>query len=130
MESAMASIVVWQPSTSAFHCEDFFRPFDDHSLRAHILRATLPFQPTCCGRTGDRPREGLVLSWLLLAVLGIIWAAFLLPSLRRSPTSPLEEFEDKMNVLAGTNKVPSRAGRGGLMPRQGPRFLGPQDRQP
>jgi hypothetical protein len=68
-----------------------------------------------------------VLSWLLLAVLGIIWAAFLLPSWRPSPTSTVEEFEQKMNVLAEANKV--TAGRWVLMPRQGRRFLGPQDRQ-
>lgn len=70
-----------------------------------------------------------MLSWLLLAVLGMIWAAFLLPSWRRSPTSTVEEFEDKMNVLAETNKVTSGAGRWVLMPRQGRRFLGPEDRQ-
>src|SRR2546425_10451806 len=34
-----------------------------------------------------------------------------------------------MNVLAETNKVPSGAGRWVLMPRQGRRFLGPEDRQ-
>jgi len=71
--------------------------------------------------------EGLVLSWLLLAVLGMIWAAFLLPSWRRSPTSTVEEFEERLNVLAEANKV--TAGRWVLMPRQGRRFLGPEDRQ-
>jgi len=68
-----------------------------------------------------------VLSWLLLAVLGMIWAAFLLPSWRRSPTSTVEEFEERLNVLAEANKVTS--GRWVLMPRQGRRFLGSQDRQ-
>jgi Flp pilus assembly protein TadB len=68
-----------------------------------------------------------VLSWLLLAVLGMIWAAFLLPSWRRSPTSTVEEFEERLNVLAEANKV--TAGRWVLMPRQGRRFLGPEDRQ-
>jgi hypothetical protein len=41
----------------------------------------------------------------------------------------VEEFEDKMNVLAETNKVTSGPGRWVLMPRQGRRFLGPEDRQ-
>jgi hypothetical protein len=68
-----------------------------------------------------------VLSWLLLVVLGMIWAAFLLPSWRRSPTSTVEEFEERLNVLAEANKV--TAGRWVLMPRQGRRFLGPEDRQ-
>jgi len=68
-----------------------------------------------------------VLSWLLLAVLGMIWAAFLLPSWRRSPTSTVEEFEERLSVLAEANKV--TAGRWVLMPRQGRRFLGPEDRQ-
>ena len=68
-----------------------------------------------------------MLSWLLLAVLGIIWAAFLLPSWRRSPTSTVEEFEQKMTMLAEPNKT--EAGRWVLVPQKGRRFLGPQDRQ-
>ncbi len=68
-----------------------------------------------------------MLSWLLLVVLGMIWAAFLLPSWRRSPSSTVEEFEERLNVLAEANKV--TAGRWVLMPRQGRRFLGPEDRQ-
>ena len=68
-----------------------------------------------------------MLSWLLLAVLGMIWAAFLLPSWRRSPSSTVEEFEERLSVLAEANKV--TAGRWVLMPRQGRRFLGPEDRQ-
>lgn len=68
-----------------------------------------------------------MLSWLLLAVLGMIWAAFLLPSWRRSPTSTVEEFEERLSVLAEANKVTT--GRWVLMPRQGRRFLGPEDRQ-
>jgi hypothetical protein len=57
----------------------------------------------------------------------MIWAAFLLPSWRRSPTSTVEEFEERLNVLAEANKV--TAGRWVLMPRQGRRFLGAEDRQ-
>src|SRR5206468_13043800 len=97
------------------------------ALPRYILGATASSQPTCGGRTGDRRREGLVLSWLLLAVLGMICAAFLLPSWRRSPSSTAEEFEERLNVLAEANKV--TAGRWVLMPRQGRRFLGPEDRQ-
>jgi len=68
-----------------------------------------------------------VLSWTLLAVLGIIWAAFLLPSWRRSPTSSVEAFEEKMNLLAEANSA--QPGRWVLVPQKGRRFLGPQDRQ-
>jgi len=69
-------------------------------------------------------RAGLV-SWILLAGLGIIWAAFLLPSRRRSPASSVEEFERKMTMLAEANK---NSGRWVLMPRRGQRFMGPTDR--
>jgi hypothetical protein len=75
---------------------------------------------------GPTELGGLVLSWLLLAVLGMIWAAFLFPPRRRSPTSSVEEFERKMSLLAETNK--DSPGRWVLMPRRGQRFLGPQDR--
>jgi hypothetical protein len=86
------------------------------------LGATLPFQPICCGRTGARLLGGLVLSWLLIAGLGIIWVTFLLPSRRRSPSSSVEEFEQKMSMLAEANKA--TAGRWVLMPRKGERFMG------
>ena len=67
------------------------------------------------------------MSWLLLAILGIIWAAFLFPSRRRSPTSSIEEFERKMSLLKETQSDPS-PGRWVLMPRKGQRFMGPHDR--
>jgi hypothetical protein len=63
------------------------------------------------------------LTWLLLAVLGIIWAALLLPSRSRSPRSSVEEFEQRMNMLAEANKA--APGRWVLMPRKGQRFMGP-----
>ena len=66
-----------------------------------------------------------MVSWILLAGLVIIWAAFLLPSRRRSPASSVEEFERKMTMLAEANK---NSGRWVLMPRRGQRFLGPTDR--
>ena len=64
-----------------------------------------------------------MLTWLLLAVLGIIWAALLLPSRSRSPKSSVEEFEQKMNLLAEANRA--APGRWVLMPRKGQRFMGP-----
>jgi len=64
-----------------------------------------------------------VLTWLLLSVLGIIWAALLFPSRSRSPKSSVEEFEQKMNLLAEANRA--APGRWVLMPRKGQRFMGP-----
>jgi hypothetical protein len=63
----------------------------------------------------------------LLLVFGIIWAAFLLPTWRRSPTSTVEDFEQRMSLLAEANKV--TPGRWVLVPKKGHRFLGPEDRQ-
>jgi hypothetical protein len=63
----------------------------------------------------------------LVAVLGIIWAAFLIPSRRRSPRSSVEEFERKMTILADANNW-SSAGRWVLMPQRGQRFMGSRDR--
>jgi hypothetical protein len=63
------------------------------------------------------------LTWLLLAVLGMIWAALLFPARSRSPKSSVEEFEQKMNLLAETNRA--APGRWVLMPRKGHRFMGP-----
>jgi hypothetical protein len=68
-----------------------------------------------------------VLSWLFIVGLGIIWAAFLLPSKGISPVSSVEEFEKKMDMLAETNGV--SPGRWVLVPRKGERFLGPRDRK-
>jgi len=69
-----------------------------------------------------------VVSWLFLAGLGIIWAAFLFPlPRRRSPASSVEEFERKMTMLAEANKG-APPGRWVLMPRKGHRFMGPRDR--
>jgi hypothetical protein len=65
--------------------------------------------------------------WLLVALLGIIWAAFLIPSHRRSPVSSIEEFEEHMNLLAETNS--KSPGRWVLMPRKDRGLLAPRDRQ-
>lgn len=69
-----------------------------------------------------------MLGWLLVTGLGIIWATFLFPFLRRrrSPVTTVEEFEQKMDFLAETN-VPSR-GRWVIAPRKGERFLGERGR--
>jgi len=66
--------------------------------------------------------------WIFLAVLGIIWATFLFPFLRhgRSPTSSVQEFERKMDLLAETNRA--QRGRWVLTPRAGERFLGRRGR--
>src|SRR6266581_9569719 len=78
--------------------------------------------------SGDNREEGWLLSWLFIAGLGIIWAAFLLPSDRSaSPVSTVEEFERKMDMLAETNGV--SPGRWVLVPRKGERFLGSRDRK-
>lgn len=63
------------------------------------------------------------MTWLLLAVLGMIWAALLLPSRSRSPKSSVQEFEQRMNLLAEANRA--APGRWVLMPRKGQRFMGP-----
>ena len=67
------------------------------------------------------------MTWLLMAVLVMIWAAFLLPSRRRSPTASVEEFEERMNLLAEANRT--TPGRWVLMPRKGQPFLDPRDRR-
>lgn len=61
------------------------------------------------------------MTWLLVAILGIIWIAFLLPSRRQkvSPASSVEEFERKMNSLADAH---ARPGRWVIMPRKGGRL--------
>ena len=93
--------------------------------------ANLSFQPICCGQTGEGDRwEGCV-SWLLLAGLGIIWCAFLLPYGRRkvSPAATVQEFERKMDLLAETNgRGSGPRGRWVLMPRKDERFRGNRDR--
>jgi hypothetical protein len=60
--------------------------------------------------------------WLLLAVLGIIWAVFLIP--HRGPQQSVEGFERDMDMLSHLN----RPGRWVLMPRRDERFLGPGGR--
>lgn len=62
------------------------------------------------------------MDWLLLAVLGIIWAVFLIP--HRGPQQSVEGFERDMDMLSHLNGP----GRWVLMPRRDERFLGPGGR--
>jgi hypothetical protein len=69
--------------------------------------------------------------WLLLAALGIMWAAFLIPmSLRRrrSMSASVEEFERRMEFLAHA-EVTGTSGRWIVTPRKGARFIGDVERR-
>jgi hypothetical protein len=70
------------------------------------------------------------LDWLLLAALGIMWAAFLIPltSRRRSTTASVEDFERRMEFLAHA-EVNGTAGRWIVTPRKGARFVGDAERR-
>jgi hypothetical protein len=67
--------------------------------------------------------------WLPLGALGIMWAAFLLPGLRRrqSPRSQVHDFERGMELLA-YSEVQGTAGRWIVTPRKGVRFIGTAER--
>lgn len=64
------------------------------------------------------------MGWLLLAALGIMWAAFLLPSRRRSPNKSVKEFGRNMDLLADAETQ----GRWIVTPRKGMTFIGPRAR--
>lgn len=68
------------------------------------------------------------MSWLIVAALGIIWAALLLPSSRRmrSLRGGVEDFERKMGLLAETGT--QGPGRWIITPRKGTAFIGPTAR--
>lgn len=70
------------------------------------------------------------MDWLFLGALVIIWAAILLPGLRRrpSPSSQVTEFERRMELLA-YSEVQGTAGRWIVTPRKGMRFVGTAQRQ-
>jgi len=63
--------------------------------------------------------------WLLLAALGVVWAAFLLPSWRRTRNS-VKDFERNMDLLAETET--SGEGRWIVTPRKGMTFVGARAR--
>ena len=60
------------------------------------------------------------MGWLLLAALGIMWVAFLVPSDRRqrSAEHSVEDFERRMELLAQAEAHGS-AGRWIITPRKG-----------
>jgi Flp pilus assembly protein TadB len=68
--------------------------------------------------------------WMLLAGLGIMWAAFLVPWGRRKSTESrsVNDFEHRMELLANA-EVHGTTGRWIVTPRKGVRFLGPDDRR-
>ena len=70
------------------------------------------------------------MDWLLLAGLGIMWLAFLLPSARRrpSPSTTVEHFERRMELLAQA-EMHGDAGRWIITPRKGVRFVGSAERK-
>jgi hypothetical protein len=70
------------------------------------------------------------LDWLLLAALGIMWVAFLLPSRRRPrpPHASVGEFEHGMELLAQA-EAQGASGRWIVTPRKGARFVGTAERK-
>jgi hypothetical protein len=68
--------------------------------------------------------------WLLLAALGIMWLAFLLPSSRRrpSPSATVVDFGRRMELLAQA-EAHGGAGRWIITPRKGVRFVGSVERR-
>ena len=70
------------------------------------------------------------MGWLLLAALGIMWVAFLLPSDRRqrSTEHSVEDFERRMELLAHA-ELQGSEGRWIVTPRKGARFVGVAERR-
>ena len=70
------------------------------------------------------------MEWLPLAVLGIMWAAFLLPTRGKTstPHGSVGEFERRMELLAQA-ETQGTQGRWIITPRKGVRFMGPAERQ-
>ena len=69
------------------------------------------------------------MEWMLLAALGIMWGAFLVPRGRkRSEARSVIDFEQRMELLA-IAEVHGTTGRWIVTPRKGVRFLGPDDRR-
>ena len=70
------------------------------------------------------------MDWLLLAALGIMWVAFLLPSdhRRQRTEHSVEDFERRMELLAHAEAQGSE-GRWIVTPRKGARFVGVAERR-
>ena len=66
------------------------------------------------------------MGWLLLVALGIIWAAFLVPTRGTSPNRSIEDFERNMDLLADTEG--NGRGRWIVTPRKGVAFVGTRER--
>lgn len=66
------------------------------------------------------------MGWLLLAALGIMWATFLHPIWRFSPSKSVEDFERGMELLADTEG--NGQGRWIVTPRKGVAFVGVRER--
>ena len=73
---------------------------------------------------------GWPVDWLLLAALGIMWVAFLLPSDRRRQKTEhsVDDFERRMELLAHAETQGSE-GRWIVTPRKGARFVGVHERR-
>ena len=67
------------------------------------------------------------MDWLSLTVLGIIWAAFLVPWPRRGVASPKTFPDLKMSAELQTDST-QQPGRWVLAPKKGTRFVGPRER--
>ncbi len=64
------------------------------------------------------------MDWLSVAVLVIIWAAFLAPAPRRGKPKTFPDLRSNMELRSET----SQPGRWVLAPKKGARFLGPRER--
>ena len=71
------------------------------------------------------------MDWLLLAALGIMWAAFLIPvgRTRLSPKTSVHQFEYGMELLAQVDTHQGSSGRWIVTPRKGTPFLGNSERK-
>lgn len=67
-----------------------------------------------------------MIGWLLFAALVGVWAAFLFPGRRSSPTRSVEDFGRHMDLLADTGGTGH--GRWIVTPRKGMAFIGPRER--
>jgi hypothetical protein len=96
-----------------------------------VLRSqtSLDVVPACVQRCVE-PREAGRLDWLLLAALGIMWVAFLMPieHRRHSPHVSIGHFERRMELLAQV-ETQATSGRWIVTPRKGTRFLGHTQRK-
>jgi hypothetical protein len=69
--------------------------------------------------------------WLLLAALGIMWLALLLPAgprARAAPQTSVHDFERRMELLAQA-ELQGTSGRWIVTPRKGTRFVGTVERK-